>query len=70
MTFKELRKLKKSLPSNGVKALAQKFNRSENYIRMILRGERQNYSILNEAIKIAEEEKKRKQELSEKVKCL
>ncbi len=61
MTKKEIKTLKKNLPKGWVKTLAAKYNHSEVYIYKVVNGERPNPTVLNEAIKMAVENKQKQE---------
>ncbi len=70
MTKKQLEKLHKKLPKNGVFLLSQKTGFSYEYVRLILSGERNNPQILKAAIELAEKHQKELQEIQSKINAL
>jgi transcriptional regulator with XRE-family HTH domain len=58
-TNKALKPLRKGLPWGAVKDIAEETGMSESYVSMVLRGERFNLVILEVAIRLRDEYKKR-----------
>ena len=70
MSSEDLQILKSKLPRNFTKILAERCNCSTGYVSMILNGDRASEKVIDEAIKLAEEEKIKQKSKSEKIKKL
>ena len=70
MTKKQLEKLRKKLPKNGVFLLSQKTGFTYEYVRLILSGERTNPDVLKAAVELAEKHQKELREIQTKINAL
>ena len=70
MDLNSLQKLKKSLPTNSIKSLAQKCSVSEDLIRKVLSGKRNNENVIDEAILLAADYKLKKDKRLEAISSL
>lgn len=70
MTKSDLKKLRKSLPVKWAELIQKETEFSESFIRKVLYGDRHSDKIINEAIKLAQENIKIKKSLTEKIKSL
>lgn len=66
----ELEKIKKALPRNGVKAIAQQTGYSPDCVRKVLRGVFENKTVLEACILLASENKQAEKKLSKAIKAL
>ncbi|MCF8349293.1 MAG: hypothetical protein K9G61_10820 [Bacteroidales bacterium] len=53
MTIRELKKIRKNLPSDGSSKIAELTNYTQSYVNMVLAGTRKNILIIDTAIELA-----------------
>ena len=70
MTKKDLLKIRKNLPHGSVSKLAEDFGFTKSYIHLILKGKRQNNSVLIAAVELANNAKQELESLSKKTATL
>ncbi len=70
MTKFQLNKIKEKLSVNDIKAIAAQNKVSEDLVYKVLRGERNNHTVLHAAIDIAEANKNEQQKLKKRINAL